>query len=302
MNLNQLEYFRTLAKIEHVTQAAKILSISQPSLSKAIQELEKELGVPLFDRIGKKIKLTKYGSLYLKYVDQGLEHLLAGKRELDEILSPSKGHIDICFVYTLGSDFIPKLVTAFGQEYPEATITFSYQQTNSKQNIQSLLDGAFDLSFCSYIDEPSIEFVRIFEQEMVVIVPRSHPWAQRKTIDLREIQNEKFIAYEQNSGIRPTIDKMLVKSEVCPQIIAEFEEDYTIAGFVGQGFGISIVPKLKGLDAFDVVSLKIKPVYYERFVYLAHVKGRYLSPPARLFYEFSLDYCQKNFLSKNISI
>ena len=106
MNLNHLYYFRALAKEEHYTRTAKLLSITQPSLSHAISCLEEELGVQLFEKHGRNAKLTKYGKIFLRYVEQSLEMLDEGKRILMEASGVQGGFLDIGYIYTLGSHFI----------------------------------------------------------------------------------------------------------------------------------------------------------------------------------------------------
>ena len=113
MNLNHLNYFRVLAKVEHYTQAASILSITQPSLSHAISNLESELGTYLFEKQGRNVKLTKSGKLFLKYVDESLNILEIGEKKLKDFLDPSKGKIDLAFIYTLGAEFIPNTINEF---------------------------------------------------------------------------------------------------------------------------------------------------------------------------------------------
>ena len=113
MNLNHLYYFRALAKEEHYTRTADMLSITQPSLSHAISCLESELGVKLFEKQGRNAKLTKYGALFLRYVEQSLDMLDEGKRVVTETSGTSGGFIDMGYIFTLGSHFIPNLIIVF---------------------------------------------------------------------------------------------------------------------------------------------------------------------------------------------
>ena len=93
MNLNHLEYFRVLAHLEHYTQAAKELSITQPSLSHAISMLEKELGTPLFEKQGRNVRLTRYGRFFLTYVEQALDEIKLGEQKLKEFSYQTDGII-----------------------------------------------------------------------------------------------------------------------------------------------------------------------------------------------------------------
>ena len=113
MNLNQLTYFVTLAQIENYTRAAKRLDITQPSLSHAISNLEKELQVPLFERHGRNVTMTKYGEMFLKYVQDSLHILNLGVERIQEAARIPGGSISIGYIHTQGRRFIPELVRGF---------------------------------------------------------------------------------------------------------------------------------------------------------------------------------------------
>ena len=116
MNLNQLTYFVTLAQIENYTRAAKRLDITQPSLSHAISNLEKELQVPLFERHGRNVTMTKYGEMFLKYVQDSLHILNLGVERIQEAARIPGGSISIGYIHTQGRRFIPELVRGFLDE------------------------------------------------------------------------------------------------------------------------------------------------------------------------------------------
>ena len=105
MNLNQLHYFVTLAHIEHYTRAAEMLSITQPSLSHAISMLEQELETNLFEKRGRNVVLTKYGKVFLEYVEEALKILDSGVKKTRALTSDTGGVIDLAYIFTLGSVF-----------------------------------------------------------------------------------------------------------------------------------------------------------------------------------------------------
>ena len=127
MNLNQLTYFVTLAQIENYTRAAKRLDITQPSLSHAISNLEKELQVPLFERHGRNVTMTKYGEMFLKYVQDSLHILNLGVERIQEAARIPGGSISIGYIHTQGRRFIPELVRGFLNEQEGKKIDFRFQ-------------------------------------------------------------------------------------------------------------------------------------------------------------------------------
>ncbi|MBY2476585.1 LysR family transcriptional regulator [Clostridioides difficile] len=301
MNLNHLHYFRVLAKVEHYTKAATQLSITQPSLSHAISALEKELGTFLFEKQGRNVRLTKYGKFFLTYVDKALGELERGEKKLREYTSISKGVVDLGFIYTLGAHFIPNMLGSFLEQETNKNISFSFGQGTTKKIIQGLKDEKFDLAFCSFVpNEPNIDFTAILQEELVVIVPYSHPLASNDSVDLKDTEDYPFIFFSEDSGIRPIIDKLFEKVNVKPQIVCETEEDTAVAGLVSINYGISVVPNIFALKYFNVKILSIKNPIHERYIYLATIKNKYLTPAVSRFKNFVINYSNtNNLIDKN---
>lgn len=117
MNLSQLYYFRKLAEVKHYTHAAEELFISQPTLSNSISQLERELGIPLFEREGRKIKLTKYGEEFYQYATEAVNALEKGIALAHEHAGSPTGSIDIGAIYTIQSDYLPSLIKGYRDQY-----------------------------------------------------------------------------------------------------------------------------------------------------------------------------------------
>ena len=202
MNLNHLYYFRALAKEEHYTRTADMLSITQPSLSHAISCLESELGVKLFEKQGRNAKLTKYGALFLRYVEQSLDMLDEGKRVVTETSGTSGGFIDMGYIFTLGSHFIPNLIKGYLEEKGKNHIHFSFGQGTTKKIVEELKDGKYDLAFSSYVEgEDELEFIPVGQEELVLITPKDHPLAQKEEIDLLDTIEYDYVYFTKNSGL-----------------------------------------------------------------------------------------------------
>lgn len=293
MNLNHLQYFRVLAKLEHYTKAAEQLSITQPSLSHAIASLEKDLGTTLFEKHGRNIRLTKHGRYFLTYVENALNELAIGEKKLRELTNQTNDSINLGFTYTLGASFVPNLMTEFLKHEAHQTIHFSFGQGNTKQLIQDLKSEKYDLALCSSVkNEPEIEFIPITQQELVMIVSYQHPLAQKETIDLKEIVDYPFIAFNEESGIRKLIDSLFNEANIKPTIRCEVEEDTAIAGLVSVNYGVAIIPRIPFLEQFNVKVLPITNPKHERYIYLASVRNQYVSPSITAFKNFILSHSQ----------
>ena len=299
MNLNHLSYFRVLAKLEHYTQAAEELSITQQSLSHAMSALEKDLGTYLFEKQGRNIKLTKYGKIYYEYVDKALSELERGEKKLKELTNVSTGTIELGYIYTLGPNFVPKLIKNFTNADENKNIKFLFGQGTTQSLIKDLKEEKYDMVFCSLVDdEPDIEFIPIANEELVVIVSNEHPLAKNEFIDLSEVGNYPFIGFSEKSGIRSLISDLFKEVDINPNIICEVEEDNAVAGLVEINYGIAVVPKISSLKYYNVKVLPIINPKHERFIYLATLKNRYLTPSVNLFKKYSIEYGKNNFLNK----
>lgn len=287
MNLSQLQYFRTLAKEEHYTRAAQILSITQPSLSHAIAQLEQELGTRLFEKKGRNVVLTRYGKIFLPYVEESLKVLEEGVQRTKELNGSKEGMIHLAYIYTLGSTFVPKMVRRFLDAYPDYHIDFHFIVGKTGDIIEGLKNDQYDMVFSSYQDgEPDIDFRQIGDQKLVLAVPKDHPLAMYDSVDLKDTVDYPQIYFQKGSGLRPVVDKMYEQISVFPKIAFEIEEDGSMAGLVAQGFGIAVMPDIPILKTLDVKTLTITNPEYERHVYLATMKKRYLSPVAKSFIQF----------------
>lgn len=283
MNLYHLRYFVTLAHLEHYTKAAELLAITQPSLSHAISSLEKELGVKLFEKEGRNVILTKCGQAFLENVEQSLNMLDSSINNL-QMTGQGEGRIDIAELRVLSSLLVPSFVKGFLESVPEdrrSKIDFQFHSSTgmTADMIQGLKDRKYDVAFCSKMnDEPMIEFVPVSKQKLVLIVPKGHPLEKYQSIDLKDTLEYPHIAFSKRSGLRPIVDKLYEKCGGFPTIAYTMEEDQGVAGLVGAGFGIAVVPQMQILDYMPVTVIEIEKPAWERLFYMATLKDVYQAP------------------------
>ncbi|WP_366033492.1 LysR substrate-binding domain-containing protein [Clostridium sp.] len=143
---------------------------------------------------------------------------------------------------------------------------------------------------CSYVDnEDEVDFIPIDNQELVVIVSNDHPPTEKDSIDLIELDSYPFIGFSEKSGIRPLINNLFEKIDLKPNIICEVEEDNAIAGLVEINYGIAVVPRISSLKNYNIKVLPIVNPTHERFIYLATLKIKYLTPSVSLFKNFIVE-------------
>lgn len=290
MEIQQLEYFKTVAHMEHMTRAAEKLSISQPALSKSISNIEQELGMPLFDRQGRSILLNRYGQLFLESVEMILAEYEKITQQFAEIIRPGYGEVAFGFIHTLGMEVVPELMARVPNKYPH--MDFSLTQATSLNLQKRLEEGAIDLCLSQKFESKviDIDWIELWSEELYVIVPNNHPLASRKTIEVHEIKDEPFISIKRGNALRQFIDRYLKEAGITAKTTFSGEEMHTIAGFVSAGLGVSIIPHIKGLEVFDVTKISVSAPSCRREIGVAWAKNRYLSPAANEFKDFLIDY------------
>lgn len=231
--------------------------------------------------------LTRYGKIFLPYVEESLKVLEEGVQRTKELNGSKEGMIHLAYIYTLGSTFVPKMVRRFLDAYPDYHIDFQFIVGKTGDIIEGLKNDQYDMVFSSYQDgEPDIDFRQIGDQKLVLAVPKDHPLAMYDSVDLKDTVDYPQIYFQKGSGLRPVVDQMYEQISVFPKIAFEIEEDGSMAGLVAQGFGIAVMPDIPILKTLDVKTLTITNPEYERHVYLATMKKRYLSPVAKSFIQF----------------
>jgi len=288
MHLLQLKYFQVVAKNEHMTNSAEELHITQPSLSKSISKLEEELGVQLFERAGREIKLNNFGKAFLKRVDRIFLEIENGKRELVDMLINESSIISIA-ANNLCS--FSKLLEGYLKLYPN---TIFKQVMGSTIKMQQQLEKG-EVDFC--ISSPPIEgylieCVPLTIEEIFLIVPLEHRFASREEIDLIEVENDSFVSLKKGFGIRDLTEKFCQKAGFNQHIAFETDISANLMGLVNANMGVSLLPIIQWDDTKEnrSVPIQIKKPKCSRKIALSFRKEQYLSDAAIQFKDYLIDY------------
>ena len=190
MELLQLKYFKTVAEIGKISEAAKALFISAPALSTSISRLEREMGMDLFDRSNNKITLNRQGQILLRYVNQVFSTLDCAKVEMQQSLYQQGRHV---FIASVSSTPWVDLVTNFTQEYPDFTLSCTSVRRSDLQDHGMPAKFNFLLASCDDLPayfEASLEYIDLYRDEPMVMVHKNHPLAKKDSVSLLEIVNE----------------------------------------------------------------------------------------------------------------
>lgn len=291
MDLLQLRYFQTVAQLEHMTRAAEKIGIAQPSLSKMIGRLEKELGVPLFDRRGRQIQLNQFGKVFLRQVERAFFELDEGKRQLQDMAGLEHGQIAISSVNVA---LLAEVLSSFYIQHP--CINFRLYQHSNQAMIKQLELGDIDLCLASPpIVAPNIGWISLMTEEIFLIVPKQHPLAARKSIRLREVAGEPFVSLKSGYGLRDITDQYCQQAGFMPRIVFEGNEPIAIRGLVKAGLGLAFASAaswnhLVVQPDASICILRIEEPICQRTIGLGWLEGRYHSQAVRQFTHFILDY------------
>jgi LysR family transcriptional activator of glutamate synthase operon len=291
MNLNQLYYFRTLAKVMNFRRTSEQLHIAQPTLSVSIANLENELGVALFVRQGRYVELTKCGREYLERLDPILDELDNLTAYMKRMSDRSRGHVDIGYISPLAKNFIPENVRAFLKEPDYSQVTFQFHEDSTGALISGLKARKHDVIFCPFVqDEPDILFTPILEQEIVAVVPWSHPLAREESLSLHQLAGSPFVAYRTQSGLRRQIDHLLEQNGVVPDIVCDASDEDGIAALVENEFGVSCVARVSSLEYRKISILELKEPNCTRTIYMAYLRSGELPASVQDFIRFILEH------------
>lgn len=288
MDLQQLKYFQTVAKLEHMTKAAIILNVSQPALSKAISQLEGEIGTPLFERVGRSIRLNRYGRIFLEKTLSITEIFEEAKKEIEDLIMPDSGKVSIGFTHSIGTQILSRMIKKYHQIYPD--VRFEVAQRNSLNLLEDLAAGNCDICIVPQIETNiAIQWQKLWKEEVYVIVPNEHPLAKLDYIKLKDIGNEPIVAIKEGNSLRQLQTNFFKKVGIDPVIVFEGEEFHTVASFVEAGFGVALLPNIQKLQGYNIKKLRVTDILCERTIGIAKMNMRYIPDVSKKFEEFLVE-------------
>ena len=236
MDLLQLRYFQAVARHQHVSRAAAELRVAQPALSRAIARLEGELGVPLFDRRGRRIRLNRFGAMFLARAGRALDELDQGQRELRDAAGLAQGTVAVA-AETLRT--LSGLVAGFLAGHPG--VSFRLFQSPAPAMAAQLQAGEVDLCLASQpLPGPALTSAELLSEEVLLAVPPSHRLAGRTRATVGELAGEPFVTTRPGYWQRALTDRLFPDAV----IVCEGDEPYAIRGLISAGVGIGLMPAM----------------------------------------------------------
>ncbi|MVO90728.1 LysR family transcriptional regulator [Streptomyces sp. p1417] len=286
MDLLQLRYFQTVARYEHISRAAEELRVAQPSLSRTIARLEAELGSPLFDRQGRRIRLNPYGAIFLRHVDRALSELDDGRRALRDARDTGLGRVSVASETLLT---ITHLLGSFRAAHPRADVRLF--QSTAKEMDRRLRAREVDFCVASQpLTGSGLTAVELAREEVLLAVPRGHWLDGREKVTVPEIADEPFVTTRQGHWQRALLDRLFAAEGLTPRLSCEGDEPGASQDMISAGLGIGLIPAMSRRVGTDV-SVPVAWVHMDapgchRVLSLVSNRDAYLSEAALKFREF----------------
>jgi LysR family transcriptional activator of glutamate synthase operon len=250
MELRQLRYFAAVARRRHFTAAAEAIGVAQPALSQQVRLLERELGVQLFDRSGRRVRLTPAGEALLVRAERILAEVANAQSELAEYAGAVRGRVVVGTLPSLAEHQLPPLVAAFHRRHPG--LELSLREERTARLLELLAAGEVDLALlhqspAATETTPALTIEPLFTEELVAAVGAGHPLADRVALPLSELRDEDFILTKSGSAIRDTILAACAVAGFAPRIAFESGAAATVRALAAAGLGVAILPRSEAM-------------------------------------------------------
>jgi LysR family cys regulon transcriptional activator len=280
MNLHQFRFVQEAARRNlNLTEAAKALHTSQPGVSKAIIELEEELGIEIFARHGKRLKrITEPGQHVLKSIEVILREINNLKRIGDQFSTQDSGTLSIATTHTQARYVLPVPVASLRKAYPKVNV--SLHQGAPDQVARMVLDETAEIGIAteSLSNYPDLITLPCYEWQHVLVLPIDHPLAQQTRITLEDLSQWPLVTYHPSFTGRTRIDTAFAQKHLTPRIALEAIDSDVIKTYVRLGMGVGIVAEMAVRDATDT-DLVVRPggnLFGKNMARVAFKRGSYL--------------------------
>jgi DNA-binding transcriptional LysR family regulator len=277
--LANLRLIRDVAHAHSISKAAKLGEMSQSAASQAIQEIERELGVTLFDRSTRPLTVTPAGKLYVEYCRDVLRRYEQLEAGLQTMKKEASGRVRIAAIYSVGLSDMAEIESRFYQLFPQAELNVSYLRP--ERVWESVENDQADIGLMSYA-ESSREVVALpwRDEEMVVAVAPQHRLASHTQIPVEMLEGEEFIGFDDDLPIQNQIERFLREHRVSVEIVLRFDNLEMIKGAVAHGAGLSMMPERimrADVDAGRLTAVRLQPADLYRPLRIVHRRRKVMS-------------------------
>jgi len=284
MEVHQLRYFCAVARMGSFTRAAEEEGIAQPSLSQQILKLEAEMGAPLFQRLGRSVRLTQCGEMLLPQAQAILRQFADARHSVESLLTGVRGRLVVGSIPTIMPYFVARHAASFLREYPEVDLQLI--ENTTAHLVEGLQAGDLDLAILG-LPVPAADLVcaELFRERILVAVGPRHRLAAQTAVDLRELRQERLILLREGHCFRDNTLAVCRKARLTPNAIFESDQFASIFAMVAAGAGISLAPEMAAVAAEGCRLLPLHPASFRRVGY-AQVRRQFRPPAQSAFVEW----------------
>mgnify|MGYP000654561968 CR=1 FL=1 len=289
--LQQLRILKAIATEKNFTKAAELLYLSQPSLSKQIKTLEKNLDILLLNRESNKISLTENGKVFLQYSERILALCEESCRAIIDLKNGERGNLSVGASQTIGTYLLPRIIALFAKNYPQ--INLKVQVNSTRIIAKSILNREIDIAIVGgeipFELKKKLTLEQFVEDKFSLIIPKFHPFARRKEIKKEDLYNLNFITLNSTSTIRKFIDNILIQNQIEIQqlkIIMQLNSIEGIKTAVSLGLGAAFVSSSaieKEIELETIEIIKIQNICITRTLSIISNPNCYKSKPFEFF-------------------
>lgn len=289
MDLRQLRYLVALAEEGSFTRAAAAVHIAQPAVSQQIRRLEDELGLALVERTTRRVTLTDAGELLVIRARRILSELEAAEKELQALSGMYAGHVTIGAMHTMGPVDLSLALALFTERHPN--VQFTVREHSSEEMAEMLRVDELDLAFLSVterIESHGLGLHQLVSEELVVLLPRSHPLGERREVRMAELADQPFISFRIGARLRELLMSAGRQARFEPRVTLESNDSQRVRQLVSRGLGVAILPRSDAeRPGADVAVATLLEPALRRDITLAWREGRRHAPAAAEFLELA---------------
>lgn len=290
MDIRKLEVFCKIVDLKSFSKAAEFVSLTQPTVSEHVRQLEDLLGEKLLDRLGREVLPTPAGELLYRYAVRLIKLQDETFQAIRQFSGNLTGDLVLGASTIPGAYLLPRLIESFQSRHPAIRLRLKIADT--AKTTHHLLSGEMEIGIIgARARVPALESTDIFSDRLILVVPPRHPWAKVSTISLEDLATQPFILREEGSGSRTVMNEELMRHGFNPAAlspVAEIDSSEAVRQAVKAGLGIAILSSLavaEDLEKGSLVQVPIEGVDIRRPFYLVQRKNRQLSPLAQAFLE-----------------
>ena len=240
MEIGQLQAFLMVVQYCSFTRAAEALNVTQPSLSARIIALEREIGEPMFHRLGRGVRLTDAGRAFLPYVERSMEALRNGQEALEAVRTASSGKLYIGAARAVSAYVLPDIVAMFHQRYPGVDVAI--KTGRSTQVLEMVISEEIQVGITRTLVHPDIVSTHLYDEEIVLVTHPDHPFAQTGSASIYEVASEPLILYDKESTYFVLINRVCREAGIVPKVLMDLDSIAATKRMIERGLGLSFLP------------------------------------------------------------